>query len=529
MTLEYYTETIPKQVNNLSYSSRIALITDKKLYFIQLGNKTLTPISDFDWADDVEETLQQYELLKPTANFDWADDVEDMFEEYVESDTDMSSESENDTPPDLEEYLQLEDFCLDKELDEDMKVEQPTETVSPWEISRPSVVPHVREDSEDLPTDYLDDGDQDYSMTALMKEQVNCEFGFRDFCMELDEERQIHHFNWFGCPVYEPSGTPPAISLFFQLSEPKVPTPEDELRFQSIFTRAKTFIDPVIVESENSPEDLYQQRFELVKSPTSRTSKFYSLHGRWTEDPLEQDECKVPDEGNVELYQKESVICGNGFVSPFCIRPRCQWEQYKAQLHMDYESSRTSAWSFQTKRQNKVDKGSPLRQSMNLAELECTADNIKTHSENPTNEQECFAMPADSPRRSAEQTCHVHDPATDVADPGEGLQQTNLQCLKVHTVADQVANIKEVYEAWSVVDTVPSESSRSGMDSTAEDNTWEIPGLDRASKDSSTWLGSLSAALTSCKSALKRGRIAKYCRLIGVKARKVLHNKVFVR
>ncbi|KAE8391956.1 hypothetical protein BDV23DRAFT_182077 [Aspergillus alliaceus] len=505
----------------------------------------------FDWADDVEDALQRYELLKPTLHFGWAEGAEDMFETYVESDIDISSEAGNDIAPDLEECLQPEDFYWDKELDEELEVEDPTEEESherPWEICRPSVIPCVRGYSEISSTEPQDNSVQGFSVGTLMEEEVQYEFEFRDFCIGQDQRRLIHHFNWFGCPVYEPSGTPPAISLLFQMAKPKVPKYGDELRFQSIFSRATTFIDPVIVELEKGPDDLDRGGFKLVQFATGRTSKFYSLHGRWTEDKLERDECRTPDEGKVEQYQKDFVVCSNGLVSRCTIPSRYKWECQKAERHRKSESSRSNAWDFYMKKQSNVYKSSPLSRLIEPADIECTAgkqmsasswkvfmlapgsieDDAKTLSDR-SHEQELVGIPSDSIQ------CYALCVATDVTAAGTGLPKTDPQSHEIHTTANQAADIMEMYEDWLVVDTATSESSRFGMEATVEEDTLET--LDGASggkepivpilKGVLSHLGSLPAALKAWKAKLKKGQIAKHYRSICTKAPKVLQKRIF--
>jgi hypothetical protein len=56
---------------------------------------------------------------------------------------------------------------------------------------------------------------------AQIEQEVKREFDFQNYCVR-EEEGAVHHFNWLGYPVYQPSGTPAAISLLFQLADPKL-------------------------------------------------------------------------------------------------------------------------------------------------------------------------------------------------------------------------------------------------------------------------------------------------------------------
>ncbi|KAF7596353.1 hypothetical protein BBP40_002097 [Aspergillus hancockii] len=267
-------------------------------------NEALKPVSGFDWAEDVEDTLQQLQFLKLTANFDWVDDLDEILKQYVEFETDSSSESDSDIAPEMNDFFSRMISTGKKSL--------MMESVTP-------------------PTSDHDFTDKEDRELAQIEKEVKREFDFRNYCAR-EEGGAVHHLNWLGCLVYQPSGTPAAISLLFQLADPKIPKTEDEFRLKSIMNRAMTFIDPVIVELENSPEDLYRQGFDLVRFATGRAHKFYSPHGWWIADQLELSEDTIPDMGNVIEYQTESMTSGNGFVSHCSIRSRDRWERDRVEL-----------------------------------------------------------------------------------------------------------------------------------------------------------------------------------------------------
>ncbi|RJE18647.1 hypothetical protein PHISCL_09017 [Aspergillus sclerotialis] len=102
-----------------------------------------------------------------------------------------------------------------------------------------------------------------------------------------------------GLPTYDGVEIPPAISLLYLLSDPKVRRQSDELRLQEILTRATTYIDPVLVSFDNGWDDLNTKGFELVQFATGRTSKFYTPHGAWIHDNNEKDDQTILDDGNI--------------------------------------------------------------------------------------------------------------------------------------------------------------------------------------------------------------------------------------
>ncbi|KAB8257292.1 hypothetical protein BDV32DRAFT_140481 [Aspergillus pseudonomiae] len=419
--------------------------TLRKQYIIE----ALRP--SFDWAEDVEEALeQQYERLKSTHSTASSARVGNRSETLGDTDTPISSQLGTDSSRARgQNRLTRYRHGSKGRHGKGKEVEPASEPCIPTV----STSPHVREDHEnDLYYSY------DYNEEiAQMQTELDEEFMFRNDCMAHDEQRLIHHFNWFGHPMYEPSGTPPAISLLFQLADPKMPKPRDELRVQSIFARALMFIDPVLVELENGLQDLDREGFDLVRWATGRVSKFYTLHGRWKEDWFEWDECRSPDSGFLELYQSRSLACGNGFISLCNIRSRQQWASHKAQLQEQYDKAcRLAAQNFYQKRQCRTYKPSLLRQSMNLKDLEWAAgetsalnrqgfmliddikdDRIEPLSDSSIHEQEYDTLSEAFLDDSDEESCDMRCRETDANDRRKGTQQTKTQRFEIHTTADQ--------------------------------------------------------------------------------------------
>lgn len=500
-------------------------------------------MSGFDWAEDVEEALErQYEHLKSNGNSDRETEADDISDEYGDTDTPVSSQQGADISPVWGEHHYADDLHGKKGPVGEMELEMPFGVVPVSEHYRLTMnsLAHINEGQEDgIYYSYEDNYE-----TAQMKGEVEQEFIFRNYCMEHDEG-QIHHFNWLGYPICEPSGTPPAISLLFQLADPKMPNPRDELRFQSIFATAMMFIDPVIVELEEGLEDLDREGFDLVRWATGRVTRFYSLHGRWTEDQFEWEECRTPDEGRLEQYQSGSVACGNGFISLCNIRSRYQWGCHKAQLQEKYEKAcRVAAEKFYIKRQCKVYRPSLLSQSMSLRDLDCTAgetfalhrkglilicdlpeDHTETISDSSIDEQEYDGISVGSLEANVEGHCDVQRMEIDANDRREGPQQTKTQRFEIHTTDDQITDAIEIYEDWQAVVT-----SQIATDST---DTWEA--LSRTPnggrKNASIRKGRLArwkANLRAWRVTLK-GLMAKRCQLICIKAQNVLRKRGFAR
>ncbi|OGM40175.1 hypothetical protein ABOM_011681 [Aspergillus bombycis] len=385
---------------------------------------SLRPMSSFDWAEDVEEALeQQYERLKSNTSSASSSRAGNRPEKHGDTNTPISSQLGTNISP----------------VEPASGPSRPTVSASP----------HVREDHEND----LYYSNEYNNEAAQMKTELDEEFIFRESCMAHDEERHIHHFNWLGYPIYESSGTPPAISLLFQLTDPKIPKPRDELRFQSIFARALMFIDPVIVGLEKGMQDLDREGFNLVRWATGRVSRFYTLHGRWKEDRFEWEECRIPDTGIIEHYQSRSVACGNGFISLCNIRSRHQWGAHKAQLEDKYEKAcRNAAENFYRKRQHRAYKPSLLRQSMNLGDLEWPADNrIEPLSDSSIHERDHDTLSDVFLENSDEESCDGRCREADANDRRKGKQRTKTQRFEAHTTPDQVADtidIIETYEDW---------------------------------------------------------------------------------
>lgn len=190
--------------------------------------------------------------------------------------------------------------------------------------------------------------------------EISREFNWRLYCVNQDTE--IHHLNWLGNPVYERSWTPPAVSLQYMLSDPKISKQADEWRLQSILSKATEYIDPVLVYVENGMDDLQLRGCELVRSTTGRVFKFYTPHGQWVNDSHEREEKTTIDHGDLYTYISSCLATGNGFAEICPIRCRSKWAEVRDER---FEASRAFSGSlYRAKMRDRVYRPSPLRHFM---------------------------------------------------------------------------------------------------------------------------------------------------------------------
>lgn len=162
--------------------------------------------------------------------------------------------------------------------------------------------------------------------TSIMLQEVYNTFGWRRYSVDI--ESRIHHFNWFGEPVYQRSSTVPADSLAIILAEPKVPESTGDMRVQALFRRAWTFLDVVVVALENAQRHLLLRRgSQLQQAVTNLTYKYYTTHGRWTID-AEEDPSKVAVDGDcIDAYLSPTWQWTTGSRNRF--RSDRQWSGYR--------------------------------------------------------------------------------------------------------------------------------------------------------------------------------------------------------
>lgn len=330
-------------------------------------------------ANEIDMQQSWDSLFKPT-QFDWADDVEEELEGSVEIDRE---------PERIEE---TEDIVMEGKTTEEalapLKIYKNTQAYMYTTTDKPKVTEEkfrgplivngaanttMDIESWEQETDSGSSTDFDGEIES-MQLAVNGEFAYRRACLQADNERFIHHFNWLGAPVYGYNPTPPTISLLFLLTDPKTPPSGDEWRYESIMKRAMVFVDPVIVYVDNGKEDLCKRGFDLVRWATGRVYKFYSPHGKWSEDVRDLEEFPVLDEGNLVNYASDNTVAGNGFIEQFTIKSRSQWFR-----------SRDECYYVAHRQQKPRRKGfglvsSPLRQSMTPSDFDVEDGKILGYS-----------------------------------------------------------------------------------------------------------------------------------------------------
>lgn len=150
------------------------------------------------------------------------------------------------------------------------------------------------------------------------------------------EDPAIHHWNWFGWPVYGPTATPPAVSLAFMQAKPKVPRGRDRLRVVSIINRAIHQIDPVILRVNGGNEAVLQMHGSaLVEACKDDTYNHYSLHGNWMNDEFEMRQIIVPDivgRPAVRSTSDGNFAIGNGIFENGPLISRNEWVDWQDEL-----------------------------------------------------------------------------------------------------------------------------------------------------------------------------------------------------
>ncbi|RAH44489.1 uncharacterized protein BO95DRAFT_515528 [Aspergillus brunneoviolaceus CBS 621.78] len=205
--------------------------------------------------------------------------------------------------------------------------------------------------------------DVESAEVRLIRVEIDHEFSAREAYMNhVDESESVHHFNWFGDPVPQESRTPPAISLFFQLTDPKVPRAGDELRLKALMKNAMVYIDPVVVDLETRGQRLPGTITDFIEWASKLTFRYYSPHGWWRNDPrVTNDEC-LQDPGNPYDYLLEDFGVATGFVQNNKFPSTGDWfERQRSRLA---ELEQTGQNRHFRKEKEKSCKPSPLRESI---------------------------------------------------------------------------------------------------------------------------------------------------------------------
>lgn len=301
-------------------------------------------------------------------HFDWAEDVEDELSSSAAEITSQSLPVEDPYEPYELDNTSWSEGSDDSYYSHYNEAEASLEALYSSGYDTPLTINGEEEE--------FDAYDERSDPSAVMRGNVNNEFAFRNFYVAAeDSEFRAHHFNWMGCPVYQHSSTPPAVSLAFMLADPKIPRPSDEFRMQAILGCGTTFIDPVMVHIDEVGEELFQLRgSELVRACAGRVLKYYTAHGQWVTDTREETGQTTLDDGSFLDYVAPGLAIGNGFVDTSPIRSRAEWKQCQEDLARSrvFSTGKLRGWKPNP---------SPLRVSMTIADLEAEEATAK---ESPT-------------------------------------------------------------------------------------------------------------------------------------------------
>ena len=319
----------------------------------------------FDWADECEESL--YSTAPPPPSSPLSNMAESIpsFDDLAESDIYPSSRpfSRQDYHGGQEalEPIDEEDDEYESDDESDMYEEQEFTMLTPATSTSPC--------SDDTLVDEVAMTD---SQTTRM--EADYEFGWRRFETSIDHN--IHHYNFWGQPVYQRSSTPPSHSLAVIMSGPKSPRMQRSLRVMSTLSRAFQFVDPVIFDLDGTtPTVLHQRGFDLQRAATGCVSPFYTPHGSWIHDNSEEMADHVCDNGDMKTYMSEDVVVGNGFIGRRVILSREDWANIRD------EKMAASEFRGRPRKITWQPKPSPLRQSetceLNSPEIEANVTELQ--------------------------------------------------------------------------------------------------------------------------------------------------------
>ncbi|KAL3452018.1 hypothetical protein BJX65DRAFT_303731 [Aspergillus insuetus] len=212
-------------------------------------------------------------------------------------------------------------------------------------------------------------------------EAIQKEFDYRDQLLDLPGGKNIHHFNWYGEPVYQSSRTPPEISLWYMTTPPRFGLISSSDIFREVTTKhnAEKWIDPIVIRVNNGVY-LPQDADGLLRFAKSRTQKMYTPHGCWRSD--RKDRQIFLDEGEPLVYMETNMRVGNGFIEGTPIRTRTKWLQYGQLLNavgledlkIAEKRKEIPAW-YRRAHASEFRSPSPLSQSMTSDDFEGDYEN----------------------------------------------------------------------------------------------------------------------------------------------------------
>lgn len=132
--------------------------------------------------------------------------------------------------------------------------------------------------------------------------------------LQIQQDPEIHHFNWLGTGMMAKTSTPAAISLAIaMMPAPARYVDEENLRDQTILRQAMSTIDPVVYHGDiNELKNLKGER--LREAAVGSTTIFYTPFGWWRNDVYgENEERPVTDEFDMTRYTEGNTIV-NGWL-----------------------------------------------------------------------------------------------------------------------------------------------------------------------------------------------------------------------
>ena len=124
------------------------------------------------------------------------------------------------------------------------------------------------------------------------------------------ETREVHHYSFYGNPVYKKSATPPSISLWATRTKAALATThkhmnEDKWSYKSILiNEALNFIDPYTIDGITSFDEASPNLYQTIKSNVKRC---YDFSGNWDEDNWSGEEKPQRLETAINSFEYSNV------------------------------------------------------------------------------------------------------------------------------------------------------------------------------------------------------------------------------
>ncbi|CAI7623521.1 unnamed protein product [Penicillium glandicola] len=212
----------------------------------------------------------------------------------------------------LDDHSSTTDVSDPVQISHSVEVSEPIKSLDPVQLLESDLVQLPEPESVELPEPV----------------EYSNEYERRSVIGSLDAA--IHHWNWLGQPVYQPTTTPAVDSLAFMQARPKAPEGRDELRVGSIMNRAIQKIDPIVLRVDRGNEAIVQMHGStMIAACQGLVYTHYSLHGNWMTDDFSVRQWTVPDAEGPDL---PGFAVGNGISENRPFVSCYQWMQWRASL-----------------------------------------------------------------------------------------------------------------------------------------------------------------------------------------------------